>query len=474
MHQVDTERDLERSVGLRSAALYQEMQEGIFKRTDRMFAGLMVFQWLAGIIAALWLSPKTWSGPDSYTHPHVWAAIFIGGAIILAPVMLALFQPGKALTRHVIAVAEMLTSALLIYLTGGRIETHFHIFGALAFLAFYRDWRVLITASIVVALHHCLFGLYAPQSIYGVLAIQPWRWVEHAGWVVFKDVFLIIAIVQSLREMKEIAGRQANLETVNARIEQQVRERTAEFQQSESRLKESQTKLVKVFDATHDIIVINRLRDGGFVDANSAFERSGITRAQALATSAAIRRIPLSEDEWNKYAQAIQANGAVDNLEIEFHFEDGRLSPSLVSGVLIELNGEPCVVSIIRDITRLKETERALIVAREDALTASHAKSEFLSSMSHEIRTPMNAILGMTELLQETTLNQDQKKYLDVMANNGSSLLGLINDILDLARVESGRLTLEQTAFDLENLSDNVIEMLGVRAHAKGLEIAGI
>jgi signal transduction histidine kinase len=132
------------------------------------------------------------------------------------------------------------------------------------------------------------------------------------------------------------------------------------------------------------------------------------------------------------------------------------------------------VVSIIRDITRLKETERALIVAREDALTASHAKSEFLSSMSHEIRTPMNAILGMTELLQETTLNQDQKKYLDVMANNGSSLLGLINDILDLARVESGRLTLEQTAFDLENLSDNVIEMLGVRAHAKGLEIAGI
>jgi PAS domain S-box-containing protein len=319
-----------------------------------------------------------------------------------------------------------------------------------------------------------LFGLYAPQSIYGVLAIQPWRWVEHAGWVVFKDVFLIIAIVQSLREMKEIAGRQANLETVNARIEQQVRERTAEFQQSESRLKESQTKLVKVFDATHDIIVINRLRDGGFVDANSAFERSGITRAQALATSAAIRRIPLSEDEWNKYAQAIQANGAVDNLEIEFHFEDGRLSPSLVSGVLIELNGEPCVVSIIRDITRLKETERALIVAREDALTASHAKSEFLSSMSHEIRTPMNAILGMTELLQETTLNQDQKKYLDVMANNGSSLLGLINDILDLARVESGRLTLEQTAFDLENLSDNVIEMLGVRAHAKGLEIAGI
>jgi PAS domain S-box-containing protein len=403
----------------------------------------------------------------------VWAAIFIGGAITLAPVMLALLQPGKALTRHVIAIAEMLTSALLIYLTGGRIETHFHIFGALAFLAFYRDWRVLITASIVVGLHHCLFGMYAPQSIYGVLAIQPWRWVEHASWVVFEDIFLIISIVQSLRQMRGIADRQANLETVNARVEQQVRERTAELQQSESRLKESQTKLVNVFDATPDIIVINRLCDGLLIDANTAFEHAGIARTQALETSAAVRRTPLPRDQWDKYAQAIQANGAVDNMEIEFHFEDGTLSPSLVSGVLIELDGEPCVVSIIRDITRLKETERELIAAREDALAASRAKSEFLSSMSHEIRTPMNAILGMTELLQETVLNQDQRKYLDVMANNGNSLLGLINDILDLARVESGRLTIEQTAFDLENLSDNVIEMLGVRAHAKGLEIIG-
>jgi hypothetical protein len=76
----------------------------------------------------------------------------------------------------------MLMSALLIHLTGGRIETHFHVFGSLAFLAFYRDWRVLIPATIVVAVDHAVRGLYFPQSVFGVLTASPWRWVEHAGW----------------------------------------------------------------------------------------------------------------------------------------------------------------------------------------------------------------------------------------------------------------------------------------------------
>jgi len=115
--------------------------------------------------------------------------------------------------------------------------------------------------------------------------------------------------------------------------------------------------------------------------------------------------------------------------------------------------------------------ESELRAAREMALAGSRAKSEFLSSVSHEIRTPMNAILGMAELLAETALDHDQKEYLETIRFNGNALLGLINDILDLAKIESGRLTLERTDFDLEDLVGGVAKMLAVRAHAKGYEI---
>ena len=100
----------------------------------------------------------------------------------------------------------MLMGALLIHLTGGRIETHFHVFGSLAFLAFYRDWRVLVPATIVVALDHLLRGIFWPQSVYGVLVASQWRWLEHAAWVVFEDVFLVVSCLRSVAEMRQTGG----------------------------------------------------------------------------------------------------------------------------------------------------------------------------------------------------------------------------------------------------------------------------
>jgi CheY-like chemotaxis protein len=112
-----------------------------------------------------------------------------------------------------------------------------------------------------------------------------------------------------------------------------------------------------------------------------------------------------------------------------------------------------------------------MLAAREAAEAASRAKSEFLSSMSHEIRTPMNAILGMAEVLAESSLTDEQHKYLRIMINNGGSLLDLINDILDFALVESGRLKLERTSFDLSEVVERVAETLSIRAHQKRLEL---
>ena len=183
-------------------------------RVDRMFAVLLVIQWAACIFAALTVSPYAWEGKVHTIHMHVWIAILGGAGITILPVLLALLKPGAVFTRHVIAASQMLSSALLIHLTGGRIETHFHVFGSLAFLAFYLDVPVLLTATVVIAADHFLRGIFWPESVYGVANPEWWRFLEHAGWVAFEDVFLIWSCVLGKKEITASAMRQAQVEQI--------------------------------------------------------------------------------------------------------------------------------------------------------------------------------------------------------------------------------------------------------------------
>ncbi|HEV3384452.1 MAG TPA: response regulator [Gemmata sp.] len=209
--------------------LIERTQDTVARRTDRVFVGLLIFQWLSAVVLAISVSPLTWSGSDARTHPHVWAAVFLGLAIIALPVALGLLRPGRELTRHVIAIGQMLSSGLLIHLTGGRLETHFHVFGSLAFLAFYRDWRVLITASSITAVDHILRGALWPESVYGTAIGSSWRWTEHAGWVVFIDIFLIYSCIRGRGDLRAAATKQVEVEKARESIEVQVRERTQEL-----------------------------------------------------------------------------------------------------------------------------------------------------------------------------------------------------------------------------------------------------
>src|SRR5437667_245256 len=158
--------DLDELIARRSTEIFHAHRQRIYELTDRLFAGLMRFQWVAAIAAAYWVSPLTWAGAASRTHLHVWAAVFLGGACTLFPVGLAVGWPGRAFTRYAVASGQMLMSALLIHLSGGRIETHFHVFGSLAFLAFYRDWSVFVPATLVVAADHFLRGVYWPRAVH--------------------------------------------------------------------------------------------------------------------------------------------------------------------------------------------------------------------------------------------------------------------------------------------------------------------
>ncbi len=211
--------------------LFTDYEKRVVRQTNQLFTWLLPLQWaFAIVVAAVW-SPRTWSGVQSSIHPHLLAAIFLGGLLTLPPLLLIRRRPDDVLTRHLVAFAQMGFSCLLIDVTGGRVETHFHVFGSLAFLALYRDWRVLPTATLVVALDHLLGGLWFPEAVYGVPFATVWRTAEHSGWVIFEDAVLIWAcLVSAPRDVQEICLRQDENEHLLGDLEQRVRDRTSDLE----------------------------------------------------------------------------------------------------------------------------------------------------------------------------------------------------------------------------------------------------
>jgi signal transduction histidine kinase len=212
----------------RSEAIFAETRDQTHRSTDRMFLWLLVAQWMLAIALALGLTPYSWTGPERSIHVHVKLAVGFGAALNALPILLIVVRPGWWGTRHAIAAVQMIWSAMLIMITGGRIETHFHVFGSLAFLAFYRDWKVLTTATLAVMIDHLARGLLWPDSVYGMANPEWWRFLEHGGWVMFEDVVLLLGCARSLRDVRAVAEREAT----NTAIEDVVETRTSELREA--------------------------------------------------------------------------------------------------------------------------------------------------------------------------------------------------------------------------------------------------
>jgi PAS domain S-box-containing protein len=562
----------------RAEELFQQHRQQIFRQTDQLFGKLMLLQWVACLVLALMLSPYTWNGESSQVHLHVWAAIFVGGAISLFPIWLTRAWPGAVVTRHVVAIAQMLMSALLIGLTGGRIETHFHVFGSLVILSFYRDWRVLVPATIVVALDHFLRGVYWPYSVYGVLSASPWRSIEHAGWVMFENVFLVISCLRSINEMRFIANRTAALETSDQNSRQLFDEAPigmavvgldASFRQANARFSAmvgySEEELFSrtPLDLTHpdDVDETKRLvremlsgtercsvekryiRKNGEIlwvtrtaciirdktgkpahflimvediterkRAEAALRESKRNLEAALEANQLImdnsQDVICTIDESGRFVTVNEASEAlwgfapqelIGRRYMELVHEDDRLATEKAATHIFETGrvadfvnryvrkdgavvhvlwsvswsaGKKMMFCVAHDVTERTRIEAALRDAKEEADRANRAKSEFLSRMSHELRTPLNAILGFGQLLERQNPTDQQRSRVLHIISAGRHLLNLINEVLDISRIEAGHLQLSVEPVAVAVVLEEALDLMRPLAADRSMELS--
>ncbi|MBK1643694.1 hypothetical protein CKO25_03260 [Thiocapsa imhoffii] len=260
-----------------------------------------------------------------------------------------------------------------------------------------------------------------------------------------------------------------------------------EWKIARDHLATEEAKFRTLFDSSPIGIAMNDWETGAFLECNAAlYSSAGYTEAE-------FRRLTYWALTPTEYAQqeqlqrtSLATTGRYGPYEKEFIRRDGTRYPVLLNGFLItHPDGRWVIWSLIQDITERKRAEDAIrrsneqlaiATARANAMAeqarlASIAKSEFLANMSHEIRTPLNGVIGTLGLLLDTALTPPQRHYAQVAYDSGESLLGLINDILDISKIEARKLELEQVDFDLHDLLDEVGTLLALKAHQKGLEL---
>ncbi len=267
--------------------------------------------------------------------------------------------------------------------------------------------------------------------------------------------FLSAAFNQLLRQ---VAREQRNLE-------ERVRDRTRELAFSEAK---TQAILDTVVSG---IITINTERNIETFNP-SAEKIFGYGRGEVEGRPVTVLMMPEQAKNHDTYIDAYRKTGKKKVIglvrEVVGKRKDG--TPFPLELAVAEM-GDNNFVGVVSDITERKQAEAQLQTAKERAEDANRAKSEFLANMSHEIRTPMNAVIGMSELLNETSLNRDQQRSVDIIRAAGESLLDVINAILDLSKIEAGQFHLDFAPFDLQELVETTGEIMAFRAHQKELEL---
>ncbi len=241
------------------------------------------------------------------------------------------------------------------------------------------------------------------------------------------------------------------------------------------RLRESEAQSRGLIETVYDAL-ISIDQHGRILTFNPAAERVfGYSSSEVVGKNVSMLAPEPYRSGHDNYIREYLATGVAKVIgigrEVAGIRKNGQVFPMELAVTKVELDDRVQFVGIIRDITERKQYEENLKQALAAAEAASVAKGQFLANMSHEIRTPMNAVIGMTGLLLETDLSEEQQSFAETVRNSAESLLVIINDILDFSKIEAGKLELENLDFDLRTTIEDVLELHSVRASAKGLEL---
>ncbi len=241
-------------------------------------------------------------------------------------------------------------------------------------------------------------------------------------------------------------------------------------------IEEQLRKLSRAVEQSPVSIVLTDL-DGTIEYVNPAFTRvTGYSFEEAIGENPRILKSSDKNKEeyrelWETISSGREWRGEFKNIKKngEVFWESASISP-----IVNDQDHPTHYIAVKEDITERKKAEAALLEARREAEAATQAKSQFLANMSHEIRTPMNGVIGMIELLLDTRLTKEQRRYAEMAQSSGKALLNLVNDILDFSKIEAGRMELEMLDFDLQSLMDDFTATMALSAYEKGLEFLSI
>jgi len=243
-------------------------------------------------------------------------------------------------------------------------------------------------------------------------------------------------------------------------------------ERAERALRRSEVRLMTFFRACPVGIAITRPDNGQFMEFNEILlNMLGYSREEVLAHTSVELGIWLDAADRRRWVDRLWEEGRVPEYKARFRRKSGETGTMLVAAELVQLDGEQHVMGIYSDITVTELQNEELRRAKEAADVANRAKSAFLANMSHEIRTPMNAIMGYAQLLQrEPGMPPEAREKLEVITRSGQHLLALIEDVLEMSKIEAGRVLVQPVCFNLPGLLGDLAVMYRQRVEAKGLE----